>query len=479
MPRRRTNPHRDHHRGWLPVLLIAAGLAVLPLFLVFDRGPVSDIDHIKAAGQLRVLTIEGPTTYYRTADGPSGFEYDLLSAFADKLGVGLEIELTDGPASVFPRLARGDAHYAAAALNITEPRRQLVHFSEPYQAIQTQLVYRLGDPKPEDFKDLIGREVAVPAGSPYAQLLSIRKADIPVLTWKESSSNTAEDLLVDVWEGSVAATFAPSNLLAVVRQHYPELRVGFSLDGQQQLAWAFRPETNETLLEAANEFLIEMRKSGELARLIDRYYGAATKFDYVNVRTFRDRIRTVLPRYEPLFREAGAEYGLDWRLVAAQSYQESYWQPGAESPTGVEGLMQLTRATAEFMDVEDRTDPRQSVMGGARYLRNLHDRIDETIPEPDRTWFALAAYNVGLGHLLDARALARGQNKDPDQWTEVKPMLERLSQPEWHKLTEYGYARGYEAVAYVTRIRSFYDILTEMKADSLQPQDIKITVPAL
>ncbi len=141
--------------------------------------------------------------------------------------------------------------------------------------------------------------------------------------------------------------------------------------------------------------------------------------------------------------------------------------------------MQLTRDTAEFMDVKDRTDPRQSVLGGTGYLRSLHDRIDESVPEPDRTWLALAAYNIGLGHLLDARALAREQDKDPDQWTEIKSMLALLSQPEWHARTRHGYARGYEAVAYVTRIRSFYDILTELRPDPLQTRDIKIAVPVL
>lgn len=474
MRRRRSRPHR-----WLPALLIAAGLALLPLLLVFDRGPVPDITQIRDAGKLRVLTIEGPTTFYTTADGPSGFEYDLLSGFAAELGVGLDIEVADSLASVFPRLARGDAHFAAAALNITEPRRQLVKFSRPYQEIQTQVVYKRGSLRPRSFEDLVGRAVAVPAGSSYTQILSTLKAEVPVLTWSESGTKTAEDLLVDVWEEDIDVTFAPSNLLAIVRLHHPELRVGFSLDDQHQLAWAFRPDTDASLLTAANAFLSRMRKSGELARLIDRYYGAATKFDYVNVKTFRERVHTVLPRYERLFREAGAEYGFDWRLVAAQSYQESYWQPGAESPTGVEGLMQLTLATADFIGVDDRTDPRQSVMGGARYLRNLHDRIDESVPEPDRTWLALAAYNVGLGHLLDARALAREGGGDPGQWTQVKTMLERLTDPEWHQRTRHGYARGHEAVAYVTRIRSFYDILTQMKANPLRPDGVRITLPAL
>lgn len=449
------------------------------MYLVLERGPVTDIAHIKETGKLRVLTLQGPTTYYETVDGPAGFEYELLQAFAEHLGVGLDIEIANTLASVFPRLTRGDAHFAAAGLNITEPRKRLVRFSVPYQSIRTDVVYRLGDPKPSDFGDLVGKDIVVPAGSLYAQLLRTRRIDIPELAWSESSSHSVEDLLIDVWENNAGVTFAPSNLLAVVRQHHPELRIGFSLDREDKLAWAFPPQTHDSLIETANSFLKDMRDSGELTRLLDRYYGAATRFDYVNVKAFRERSTSVLPKYEALFKEAGAEHGLDWRLIAAQSYQESYWKPGAESPTGVRGMMQLTLDTAAFMEVEDRTDPRESILGGAGYLRNLHDRIDASVPEPDRTWFALAAYNVGLGHLLDARELTRRRGGDPDRWHEVKESLDLISEPEWYEKTRYGYARGYEAVAYVTRIRSFYDILTELRPEPLTTRDIRIGLPAL
>lgn len=461
------------------MLIIVAGLALLPLFLVLDHRPAPDVSRIQQAGKLRVLTIEGPTTYYQTADGPSGFEHDLLTTFANELGVEVDFEVTDSLASIIPRLLRGDAHFAAAALGITEGREQIVRFADPYQTIRTQIVYRRGNPRPESFQDLVGREVAVPAGSAYAHLLSARKTEHPDLEWSESSSKTVEDLLIDVWEGKTEITLSPSNLLTIVRQHHPDLRVGFDLDSTQELAWAFRPDGDTSLLRAANRFLEGMREDGGLERLVERYYGAASKFDYVNVKTFRRRIKSVLPRYEALFREAGAEYGLDWRLLAAQSYQESYWKPGAVSPTGVKGLMQLTEATAEFVEVDDRTDPRQSVLGGARYLRSLRDRIHESVTEPDRTWFALAAYNVGLGHLLDARAIARRRDKDPDRWTNVKDTLKLLAEPEWYTTTKHGRARGYEAVAYVTRIRSFYDILVELKPESPKLKEIKIAVPAL
>lgn len=452
---------------------------MLPLFMVLDHSAAPGVASVRETGQLRVLTIPGPTTYYRTADGHAGFEYELLQAFARQLGVTLKIERTDSIASIFPRLMRGDAHLAAAALNMTASHRKLVRFSEPYQSITTEVVYRRGDAQPEGFADLVGRDITVPAGSSYAQLLNVKKTEYPDLAWRETSDATVEDLLVEVWAGNTSITFAPSNLLAIVRQHHPDLEIGFTLEATGKLAWAFRPDSDDSLINAANRFIDAMRDSGKLERLVERYYGAVTRFDYVNVKTFRRRIKSVLPRFESLFREAAAEYQLDWRLLAAQSYQESYWQPGAVSPTGVEGLMQLTRATAEFMEVEDRTDPRQSVFGGARYLRNLYDRIDETVTEPDRTWFTLTAYNMGLGHLLDARDIARRLDKDPDLWTSIKATLPLLSDPEWYSKVEYGQAPGRQAVAYVTRIRSFYDILAELKPQTPTLKQVEIDVPVL
>ena len=466
-------------RHWLPAILIVLGFAVLPLFVVLDRGPESNLAHITKTGKLRVLTLEGPTTYYRTPDGPSGFEYDLLTAFAKELDVRLDLEVVDSLASIFPRLLRGDANLAAAALNVTESRKQIVHFSKPYQTIQTEVVYKRGHSRPRNFGDLEGKRIAVPAGSAYAQLLRMKAPDYPGLQWSETSSRTPEDLLDDVWEGNIEATLSASNLVTLVRQYHPDLRIGFILEPRNELAWAFRPDTDQSLIHAVDTFVEHMRKTGELARLVERYFGPASKFDYVNVKTFRERIRTVLPLYEHLFKEAGAENDFDWRLLAAQAYQESYWKPGAVSPTGVQGLMQLTEATADFIDVKNRKDPRQSVLGGARYLRSIHERIADSVPEPDRTWFALAAYNVGLGHLTDARKLAREQNKDPDKWTDVKTALQQLAEPKWYKRTRHGFARGSEAVAYVTRIRSFFDILAQFKSDPLRAKDMNIEVPAL
>jgi len=150
---------------------------------------------------------------------------------------------------------------------------------------------------------------------------------------------------------------------------------------------------------------------------------------------------------------------IDWRLLAAISYQESHWNEKAISPTGVKGLMMLTQATAKDLGVKDRTQARDSIDGGARYLKQRIAIIPERVLEPDRTWFALASYNIGFGHLNDARILTQQLGKNPDKWIDVKQFLPLLSQEKWYSQTRHGYARGKEPVRYVSNIRSYLDLL--------------------
>ncbi|MEJ2480566.1 MAG: transglycosylase SLT domain-containing protein, partial [Acidihalobacter sp.] len=192
---------------------------------------------------------------------------------------------------------------------------------------------------------------------------------------------------------------------------------------------------------------------------VERNFGHVQDFDYVGTVRYIAHIHERLPAYEPLFKEAAEKTGLDWRLLAAIGYQESHWNPKAISPTGVRGLMMLTLDTAKHIGIANRLNPEQSVMGGAAYLVKLRGWLPASIKEPDRTWFALAAYNVGIGHILDARDIAKRLGKNPNSWTEVKDVLPLLTQRKWYSHTANGYARGREAVRYVQNIRSYYDIL--------------------
>ena len=175
--------------------------------------------------------------------------------------------------------------------------------------------------------------------------------------------------------------------------------------------------------------------------------------------TFFHHTKNRLPKLIPIFKQAAATHELDWRLIAAISYQESHWNPKAVSPTGVRGLMMLTQNTAKQLGIKNRRDPVQSTEGGARYFVRMKGKIPDRITEPDRSWLALAAYNIGYGHLEDARVITERKGGNPDRWADIRDSLPLLEKKEWYKKTRYGYARGREAALYVRNIRNYYDLL--------------------
>ncbi|MGB1111455.1 MAG: membrane-bound lytic murein transglycosylase MltF, partial [Gammaproteobacteria bacterium] len=260
-------------------------------------------------------------------------------------------------------------------------------------------------------------------------------------------------------EQLVDYTVADSNEVSLSRRFYPNIRVAFDLTKPEPFAWAFAKTDDESLLDEARAYFKELTDSGELEQLLDRFYGHIEHVAPTATRTFLRHIPQRMEQYREAFIKAGEETGIDWRLLAAVAYQESRWNKDAVSPTGVRGLMMLTQSTAKMMKIKDRRDPFQSIDGGARYLKRVIGKIPERIQEPDRTWFALASYNVGFGHLEDARKLAQGAGANPDRWHVVKRYLPLLSQRKWYTKTRYGYARGKEPVTYVQRIRRYYDLL--------------------
>jgi membrane-bound lytic murein transglycosylase F len=432
------------------------------LFFTFMLGacgkPPSLLEQVQSRNELIVITRNSPTTYYEGVDGPTGFEYELARGFAEFLGVELRIVVPPNFTDILPLVARGDGHLAAAGLTVTNRRKLTVRFGPVYQEITPQLVYRMGSVRPKTFDDLEGHLELV-AGSSHVERLESLRSKHPELSWQENDQLESEELLTMVWQQLIDYTIADSNELSINRRFYPELRPAFDISSPQALAWAFSRSDDDSLYNAAVDYFATIRKDGSLEQLIERYYGHITEFDYVGTRRYQAHIEQRLPAYLDIFEQAGELVGMDWRLIAAISYQESHWDKDAVSPTGVRGLMMLTQAAAKDMGIENRLDPTQSILGGARYFERMWQKIPERITEPDRTWLALAAYNVGYGHLEDARILTQKNDGDSDKWIDVKENLPLLSQKKWYKQTRYGYARGREPVRYVENIRSYYDIL--------------------
>jgi membrane-bound lytic murein transglycosylase F len=420
--------------------------------------PLNLLQRVQKQGQLIILTRNSPTTYYQGPRGKMGLEYELAKRFAKYLGVRLKVIVPDRFKDILPMLVRGEAHIAAAGLTVTKKRKKLVKFGPPYQHITQQLVYRLGTKKPRNLSELNGN-LEVVAGSSHIERLKQLTDEYPALKWKANKKSDSDELLYLVWQQLIEYTIADSNEVALNRRYYPELRVAFDLTKPQQLAWAFRYSDDDSLYNAAVAFFRKLDDNGVLEQLRERYYGHVRNFDYINTRLYLRHIKTRLPRYRKLFEDAAKQQNLDWRLLAAIGYQESHWDPKARSHTGVRGIMMLTLTTARQLNIRNRIKPENSIYGGARYLRYIIDNAPDDLKEPDKTWMALASYNVGRGHLQDARKLTRRRGGDPDKWVDVKKTLPLLSIRKWYRKTRHGYARGREPVLYVERIRSYYDLL--------------------
>jgi len=444
--------------------------ATLTLLAVTASAPIGLIDHepplprFSNADELVVLTRNSPTTRYLDADGNFiGLEHDLVELFALQMGVPVRYVEVDNYAHVLPKLEHGQAHMAAAGLSVTPEHSRRFLFAPPYMEVQQVLVYNSTMPRPRNLKELEAKRIEVVSDSSGAEHLRRLAGHMPKLAWDEVDAPNPEDLLMRVSEGNASYAVAGSHIVDVARNFYPNIAKGMAFGDLEKLAWAFPRDGDPVLVRRAREFFARISADGTLKRLVDRYYGHVKRLDRSDLDNLFDSMRTRLPEYRQLFHEAQDLTGLDWRFIAALAFQESHWDPLATSPTGVRGMMMLTSSTADRLGVKDRLDPRQSIVAGAKYFRDLRESLPARITEPDRTWMALAAYNQGLGHLEDARVLSQRLGFSPDVWIDIKKALPLLSRSDYYITLKHGFARGGEALALTENVRTFYDILMRLE----------------
>jgi len=439
-------------------VVVLSVITVLCVSQVSSRIPTT-LESIQDAGKLVVISRNGPTTYYEGPNGLTGFEYHIAKKFAKHLGVKLEIRETENLGVMLDSIGTKAGHLAAAGLTITETRKQKVLFSEPYLQITQQVIYHQKEQRPESVADLENKTILVIGNSSHAERLRELKRDYPNLHWQERHDIEMLDLMEMVHEREIDFAVIDSNAHSINSNLYPDAQVAFDISTPQDLAWAFPDQSDDSLFLEAQKFFQSIKQKGVIEDALETYYGHLGEINYGGAVLFANRLETRLPKWETLLREAAAENNLDWQLLAALSYQESHWNPKAKSPTGVRGFMMLTRDTAKFVGIKNRLDPKQSISGGAKYFKSIYGRIPERIMDPDRTWLAMAAYNVGLGHLEDARILTAQHGGDPDKWTDVREALPLLAKRKYYKQTKHGYARGWEPVEYVKNIRNFQTII--------------------
>jgi membrane-bound lytic murein transglycosylase F len=424
------------------------------------------LEDIRRRGELVILTRNAPTIYYEGREGLEGPEHDLATSFAEFLGVKPRFEVYYSVAEILTAMRAGKGHLAAAALTRTELREDKFLFGPDYQTVRQQLVCHRDGLVPKSVSELSRLRLSVIRASSYEENLQRLRKDFPKLSWTSTVELDTEQLLEQVWKREIDCTIADSNIVAVNRRYYPELKVAFPITEEESLAWVIA-KPFKALLPALQTWLKGLQERGDLETLEERYYGHIDVFDYVDIRTFLRHTKKRLPSLLPLFQKAAAKHDFPWTLLAAMAYQESHWNPNAKSPTGVRGIMMLTRVTAKEVGVSNRLSSVQSVRGGSLYLQQMRERMPSSVQGDDRIWFALAAYNVGMGHLYDARKLARQLGKNPDLWVELKEVLPLLARRQYYRKLKHGYARGSEPVRYVQRIRDFQDVLEQQLAQEM------------
>ncbi len=434
----------------MTLLLAAALWPSLPWF----GKPENRIAAIKERGELRISTVQSPLTYTVVNNKDYGLDYELAQQFADYLGVKLKVTVRQNISQLFDDLDNGSADMLAAGLVYNSERVKSYQAGPTYYSVSQQLVYRVGNTRPRSLSSVSADQLTIAPGQVViSDLQNLQANKYPDLGWTVDEKRSSADLMQAVIDGKLDYTIADSVAIGLFQRVHPELAVALDVTDEQPVTWFSLQDDDNTLSAAMLDFFDNINEDGTLARLEEKYLGHGDDFDYVDTRTFLRAVDSVLPDLQPLFEKYASE--IDWKLLAAISYQESHWDPLATSPTGVRGLMMLTKNTAQSLGLSDRTDAEQSISGGMRYLQDMMSKVPDSVPQEERIWFALAAYNMGYAHMLDARALTAKQKGNPDSWADVKQRLPLLSQKQWYSKLTYGYARGHEAYAYVENIRKY------------------------
>ena len=369
--------------------------------------------------------------------------------------------VTQGWSEMVPALLRGEGDVIAAEVSVTAERKQQVLFAEPWGRTREVVVWRAGSQPIRAAENISGKEVHVRRGSTYYETLTalndgLRASGKPEVVIRPVPEEEETDSVLEaVSRGTVPYTVVDELLAGIHVGYWDNLVVGPALGSGRDLAWAVRPG-DAALRKAVNGLFRELRRKPDFNVLKKKYFEAERSFRKERADQLYASETGTLSAWDPLLRKHAAELGFDWRLVAAQIYQESRFDPARRSWAGAQGLFQIMPATARGLGIRDPRDPEQSIRGGLEYMRQLCEHYGDVLDPVERYRFALAAYNTGFGHVDDARRLARRERKDATRWRQVAPYLLSLSDPRVARRTRFGYCRGSEPVDYVRHIDERY-----------------------
>ncbi len=440
---------------WGASLVVALLLMLLHWPDLAQRYPQpSRLERVQGSGTLRVAVSVDPGIDHAAFQD---MHHVLLREFANRLDVTVSLIEAESQAALLDMLTRDEVDIAVPGRPLPEPLPHHLRAAPTYAESQTHVVCNNRAGVPRDVQTAAAlRRIRVSGSDGYVARLS--GAGIRRIGLAPTSPLGTVALLERVSAGDIPCTLAQRDEVARARQRLPTLQLGSAMGPPGAIGWVLRNTQDDSLARQVDRFFLKARRSGLIAQLREQERGLRRRFDVVDLDGFRLALATKLPRYEADFRRAGAEHGIDWRLLAALGYQESRWNPRAESPRGAGGLMMLTATTARSLGGGDRFDARSSIGVGARYLARLRQGLGDGVPEPDRTWLTLAAYNLGPGGLARARRAVAARGGNPDRWAEVRRMLPTLGRG----------ARGWEPVYHVESVRRYFALLSADGAPDAQ-----------
>ena len=431
-----------------------------------------DLEQIKASGTLRALTVYSGTSYFLYKGRPMGYEFELLERFAEYLDVDLEMIVVKNINELFEKLNNGEDDIIAHGLTITTDRKEEVSFSNHLYLTKQVLVQK----KPDNWRgmswtklkkalvhdtiDLLGDTISIRSMTSYKERIYNLSDELGgTIHINLLSGELATDEIIEkVVNGDIKYTIADNNIASIMATYYPILDVKVLVSFSQRIAWATRHDS-QNLLNATNNWLKQIKRKIDFNVIYNKYFK--------NKKYFRRRIKSnfyslnnqQISPYDGLIKKYSKVLNWDWRLVASQVYQESKFDPRVSSWAKASGLMQLMPNTAKELGVTNRSDPEQSIKGGTKYLKRIWKNFEHIPDSIQRTKFAMASYNCGMGHVFDAQRLAEIEGLKKDVWDDhVETMVLKLSKPEYynHPIVKYGYVRGLEPYNYVKQIFERY-----------------------
>jgi membrane-bound lytic murein transglycosylase F len=440
--------------------------------IFYEPGP--DLDEIRKRGKLIAATDNSSTGYFLYKGEPMGFEYEMLKNLAKHLDVELEVKIITDINSIFELLQNGEVDILAANLTVTKERARKVNFTYPLLLTRQVLVQR----KPENWRkisteerekqmirnsvDLVEKQIHVRRESSfYSRLINLADEIGGKINIIEAPGEMDTEMLISkVVSKEIDFTIADENIALVNQTYYPDIDIKTAISLPQKIAWAVRKDADD-LLREINDWLKNSQNKKKLKVVYNKYYKNSKEAGIRSGSNYFSITGGQISQYDELIKKHSEKIGWDWRLVAAIIAQESRFNHEAESWMGASGLMQLMPATYAYFlsDTLDIT-PDLSIKAGTTYLKNREDYWKKYIFDPnERIKFILASYNVGMGHVIDARRLAIKHERNPNQWDDnVEYFLAKKSQSEFYNdpVVKHGYCRGHEPVKFVKEILKRY-----------------------